>query len=235
MEKGYANSLAQDQVKPEQPDNKRRQMIVKRSDDRLSHFLMNENGVQLLEARTTNGCVDIFSGAGDAKVSGRTPAFSMTYDKEKRDWRLSSSHCEHCQYRVPSRSCKDRGGQTLAVMRHAKEELGGGVAMCMDVDIPGFDADGTRGIWCPLCCDTQENRIEFTSLRPKWNQKLGSLCMDFKGRVDAASAKNFQLCLNDEVVLVYGKRSTGNFILDFEYPLSPAQAFAIALTTMFWT
>lgn len=234
MEKGFANELAPDQVKPQAADVPKRQMVVKRSADRLSHFLYNEDGLQLLEARTGNGCVQIFAAVGDAKVKAGTPAFSLTFDKDKKDWRFASSYCEHCQYRVPSKSCKDRGGQTLAFVRHEKEELGDGVAMCMDVDIPGLTADGTSSIWCPLCSD-EDRRIELTSLRPKWNRKLGSLCMDFKGRVDAASAKNFQLCLGEEVVLLYGKKSNGDFVLDFEHPLSPAQAFAIALTTMFWT
>jgi len=235
MEKGFANELAPDQVKPEAAQVPRRQMRVRRSDDRLSHYLFNEDGIQLLEAQTKNGCVKVFAAVGDAKVSGATPAFTLTFDKDKTDWRLASSHCEHCQYRVPSKSCKHKGGQTLAFVKHAKEELGGGVAMCMDVDIPDIKADGSSEIWCPLCTDAEDKRIELTSLRPKWNSKLGSLCMDFKGRIDAASAKNFQLCLDDEVVLLYGKKSNGDFVLDFEHPLSPAQAFAIALTTMFWT
>jgi len=235
MEKGFASELAPDQVKPQAAEVPRRQMCIKRSEDRLTHFLYNEDGIQLLEAKTENGCVKIFAAVGSAKVPAMMPAFTLNFDKDKRDWRFSSSHCERCQYRVPSRSCKDKGGQTLAFMRHAKEDLGGGVAMCMDVDIPNIKANGSSVIWCPLCSDSEDERLELTTLRPKWNQKLGSLCMDFKGRVDAASAKNFQLCFNEEVVLLYGKKSNGDFVLDFEYPLSAAQAFAIALTTMFWT
>lgn len=235
MEKGLANKMAPDQMKPQAATDPRRQMIVKRSTDRLTHFLHTEDGTKVLQAQTADGCVKIFGVAGDAKASASTPAFTMSFDKDKVDWTLTSNHCEHCQYRVPSRSCKSRGGQTLAFMRHGKEELGGGVAMTMDVDIPAMNANGSSVVWCPLCSDAHDKRLELTTLRPKWNPKLSSLCMDFKGRVDAASAKNFQLCFNDEVVLVYGKRSNGDFILDFEHPLSPAQAFAIALTTMFWT
>jgi len=237
MEKGFATKLVPDQVKPQAVKAPRRQMIVKRSGDRLTHFLHNEEGTQVLEAQTTNGCVKIFGAARDKIASPSTPAFTLSFDKEKKDWTLTSSHCEYCQYRVPSRSCscKERGGQRLAYMRHAKEELGGGVAMCMDVDIPDINADGSSVTWCPSCSDAEEKRLELTSLRPKWNPKLGSLCMDFKGRVEAASAKNFQLCFDDEVILMYGKKSNGDFILDFEHPLSPVQAFAIALTTMFWT
>merc|ERR1719321_2653878 len=68
MEKGFANELAPDQVKPQAADVPKRQMVVKRSDDRLSHFLYTEDGLQLLEARTGNGCVQIFAAVGDAKV-----------------------------------------------------------------------------------------------------------------------------------------------------------------------
>merc|ERR1719453_2515256 len=105
----------------------------------------------------------------------------------------------------------------------------------MDVDIPQIGTDGQSEIWCGMCDGSDEARIELTSLRPKWNEKLSSLCMDFKGRVEAASAKNFQLCLDEKPVLIYGKKKNGTFALEFEHPLSTAQAFTIALSTMYWT
>jgi hypothetical protein len=105
----------------------------------------------------------------------------------------------------------------------------------MDVDIPQIGVDGQSETWCPLCQGSDDARIELSSLRPKWSEKLQALCMDFKGRVEAASAKNFQLCLDDKAVLVYGKKANGTFCLEFEHPLSTAQAFTIALSTMYWT
>jgi len=178
--------------------------------------------------------VQVFATGGNSKVPVDIPAFTLVHDKDKRNWTVGSSFCSKCAYRNPFNSCKDKGGQTLAFVRHAKEEIGEGVAMCMDVDIPQIGVDGQSGVWCPLCQDANEARIELSSLRPKWNEKLKSLAMDFKGRVDAASAKNFQLCLDDKTVLVYGKKANGTFCLEFEHPLSTAQAFTIALSTMYW-
>ncbi len=43
---------------------------------------------------------------------------------------------------------------------------------------------------------------------PKWNEQLGAYCLNFGGRVTAASVKNFQLVDDrdpDRVVLQYGK------------------------------
>jgi len=235
MERGFARALARDEVRPAAAEVPRRTMRVERSEDRLVHVLYNEEGAPVLEARVKQESVQIFAAGGDLKLPTELPAFTMTYDKEKRNWKVASSYCDKCVYRAPSCSCKDHGGQTLALVRHMKEEIGEGVAMCMDVDIPSIGADGAGAIWCPLCKGAEENRLELGSMRPKWNEKLKSLTMDFKGRVECASAKNFQLCLDDKVVLLYGKKATGDFALEFEHPMSPAQAFAIALTTMFWT
>lgn len=44
---------------------------------------------------------------------------------------------------------------------------------------------------------------------PKWNEQLGAYCLNFGGRVTAASVKNFQLMEegdpSERVVLQYGK------------------------------
>lgn len=46
---------------------------------------------------------------------------------------------------------------------------------------------------------------------PNWNEQLGAYCLNFGGRVTAASVKNFQLVDDedsDRVVLQYGKVRT---------------------------
>lgn len=82
--------------------------------------------------------------------------------------------------------------------------------------------DGKRG-----------NMHVFTNKRPSWNEKLKAYVLNFNGRVTQASVKNFQLVEegdNDTVMLQFGKVSTNRFTLDFRYPLSPMQAFSIALS-----
>lgn len=197
MEQGFVSSLALDQVKPEAKGTTRK-MIVERSDDRVCHVLYNENREKVLEARLTDQGIHVFAASIDSKVPIGTPAFTLTYDKDKTNWTIGSRYCETCAYRNPFNSCQNKGGRTFGFIRHGKEEIGGGVAMCMDIDVPQIGADGQSETWCALCKGSDNDRIELSSLRPKWNQKLQSLCMDFKGRVEAASAKNFQLCLDDK-------------------------------------
>jgi hypothetical protein len=234
MERGYVRTLARDQVKPE-AEGKTRKMTVERSEDRLCHVLYNEDLERVLEARLTDQGIHVFASSSDSKVPVGTPAFTLTHDKDKRNWTIGSSYCDKCAYRNPFSTCQNKGGQTFGFIRHGKEEIGEGIAMCMDVDVPQICADGQSETWCGLCEVADDARIELNSLRPKWSEKLKSLCMDFKGRVEAASAKNFQLCLDEKTVLVYGKKKNGTFALEFEHPLSTVQAFTIALSTMYWT
>jgi len=67
-----------------------------------------------------------------------------------------------------------------------------------------------------------------------WDKKLNSYVLNFRGRANQASVKNFQLCHshNPEIVIMQlGKVEQDVFIMDFRYPLSALQAFGIALSS----
>ena len=89
---------------------------------------------------------------------------------------------------------------------------------------------------------------------PQWNEDLGAHVLNFNGRVTQASVKNFQLIdksthhheegrldkrgkakngasKSDAVVLQFGRVAKDEFTLDFQWPLTPVQAFAIALSS----
>ena len=78
---------------------------------------------------------------------------------------------------------------------------------------------------------------------PRWHEQLQCWCLNFKGRVTVASVKNFQLvaavepCLNvpveeqEKVILQFGKIGKDIFTMDYRYPLSAFQAFAICLSS----
>lgn len=70
-----------------------------------------------------------------------------------------------------------------------------------------------------------------TNMAPRWDKKLNSYALPFFGRVKKASAKNFQLVVNDDpntIYLMFGKISKDVFCLDFRGPLTALDAIAIA-------
>lgn len=75
----------------------------------------------------------------------------------------------------------------------------------------------------------------FQNRPPWWNVELGAFVLNFGGRVSVASVKNFQLCerRDQEHVLQFGRiQGRHNFTVDFQHPLTPAQAFAIAISSL---
>jgi len=79
---------------------------------------------------------------------------------------------------------------------------------------------------------------------PRWHEQLQCWCLNFHGRVTVASVKNFQLVASDEraptpsnqeeeddVILQFGKIGKDLFTMDYRYPISAFQAFAICLSS----
>ncbi|KAK8663953.1 hypothetical protein V6N13_083758 [Hibiscus sabdariffa] len=78
---------------------------------------------------------------------------------------------------------------------------------------------------------------------PRWHEQLQCWCLNFRGRVTVASVKNFQLVAavepahnvspeeQDKVILQFGKIGKDIFTMDYRYPLSAFQAFAICLSS----
>jgi Tub family len=71
---------------------------------------------------------------------------------------------------------------------------------------------------------------------PWWNVELGAFVLNFGGRVSVASVKNFQLCDRsdqDHIMLQFGRiQGRHSFTMDFQFPLTPVQAFAIAISSL---
>lgn len=85
---------------------------------------------------------------------------------------------------------------------------------------------------------------------PRWHEQLQCWCLNFRGRVTVASVKNFQLIVatqqpaagpttsqptsqsdHDKIILQFGKVGKDMFTMDYRYPLSAFQAFAICLSS----
>ncbi|KAM7488210.1 hypothetical protein LguiB_025694 [Lonicera macranthoides] len=77
---------------------------------------------------------------------------------------------------------------------------------------------------------------------PRWHEQLQCWCLNFHGRVTVASVKNFQLVASpasgqparpehEKVLLQFGKVGKDVFTMDYRYPISVFQAFAICLSS----
>jgi len=261
MEKGFARELATDFMHPLRRSRTLWKFNVIRSDDKLQYRLFSAEGDFLMFARVNsearlvsvflynpeekNARSDGVQNAESALYDPQRPAFTMSFDQKKTEWRLVQEKCEHCRWIPKHRNCDNLGKQQVMVGRHERVPVGSGIFNCMDAAIPGIYSDSSRVIWCPTCSpgdlgkqESEEQSVQhFVTKVPAWNDEVESLVLDFKGRTILSSAKNFQLALRkspDHVVCQYGKIGPNTFGLDFKYPLSLVQAFSMSLTTLFW-
>jgi len=252
LECGLAREIATEFMHPLRRSSKLWRFHVVRSEDKMQYRLFSDGGDFLMYARAhLEACrVDLF--LYDPSEEGRLydpsrPAFTMSFSKDKSEWRLVQERCEHCRSLPQHLSCSSRGKQQVATIRHSREPIGDGIFNCMEVQIPSLYSDGSRVVWCPMLGrgdlagphddDAGEVQTLFTK-QPTWNDEVESLVLDFKGRNILSSAKNFQLSQPQKpghVVCQYGKIGPTTFSLDFKYPLSVVQAFGMSLTTLFWT
>ncbi|KAJ3180959.1 hypothetical protein HDU87_001607 [Geranomyces variabilis] len=114
----------------------------------------------------------------------------------------------------------------------------------MTVVLPSMTRDGNRVPLNPIDDkDSLSGRLrngndrEILKLHnkaPQWNDETQSFVLNFNGRVTLASVKNFQIVHDndlDYIILQFGRVSDDTFTVDFQYPMSCVQAFAIALTS----
>ncbi|KAL2519828.1 Tubby-like F-box protein 5 [Forsythia ovata] len=97
--------------------------------------------------------------------------------------------------------------------------------------------------------DGKERPLVLKNKQPRWHEQLQCWCLNFRGRVTVASVKNFQLVAatqpaagaptpsqpaqsdHDKIILQFGKVSKDMFTMDYRYPLTAFQAFAICLSS----
>ncbi|KAF3436387.1 hypothetical protein FNV43_RR23479 [Rhamnella rubrinervis] len=86
-----------------------------------------------------------------------------------------------------------------------------------------------------------EGLLVLRNKAPRWHEQLQCWCLNFNGRVTVASVKNFQLVAapengaagqeHENVILQFGKVGKDVFTMDYQYPISAFQAFAICLSS----
>lgn len=228
MEMGLARELVTDFMQPLQHASKLWKFQVERSKDRQQFRMFCEGGDFLMSASVSKDGRHVAFFLYDpcekhnALYNPERPAFTMSCDAARSEWRLVQERCDDCHYATRQCACSSRGRREVLSVCHASQTVGDGVNHCMEVCIAPTANYGEQLLVSKL---------------PVWNDEVGSLVMDFKGRRVLASAKNFQLARSESpnhVVCQHGKIGPNTFSLDFKYPLTVIQAFAISLTTLFW-
>ncbi|XP_072965381.1 tubby-like F-box protein 8 [Typha angustifolia] len=110
-----------------------------------------------------------------------------------------------------------------------------------DIIGPSHEGDEEEG--------AKEMPLVLRNKAPRWHEQLQCWCLNFRGRVTVASVKNFQLIAatqpaagaptpsqpapteHDKIILQFGKVAKDMFTMDYRYPLSAFQAFAICLSS----
>ncbi|KAF7804810.1 tubby-like F-box protein 3 [Senna tora] len=109
--------------------------------------------------------------------------------------------------------------------------------------IPFFRSKSTRMENLQSVPMTSQNKgiLVLQNKSPRWHEQLQCWCLNFNGRVTVASVKNFQLVASrksgvseqaqENVILQFGKVGKDVFTMDYQYPISAFEAFAICLSS----
>jgi tubby-related protein 1 len=91
-----------------------------------------------------------------------------------------------------------------------------------------------EGILSNFKCGKKNGVKEFFNKNPTWNEQLQAFVLNFNGRVEKPSVKNFQMIdeqSDKRIYLQFGRVTNDTFNMDFEWPLTPFQAFTICLSS----
>lgn len=129
-------------------------------------------------------------------------------------------------------NCHNEHASTMSISKGKKPEV--------DFGLTGSGNSSTPPEESTTCA---REPLILKNKAPRWHEQLQCWCLNFKGRVTVASVKNFQLvaaaepCQNvsaaeqEKVILQFGKIGKDIFTMDYRYPLSAFQAFAICLSS----
>ncbi|XP_003741623.1 tubby-related protein 3-like [Galendromus occidentalis] len=114
----------------------------------------------------------------------------------------------------------------------------------MCVAVPELDENYKRKTVQPTCEEETlyerfkaakvDDLLVLKNKNPVWNEETQSFVLNFHGRVNQASVKNFQLIEESDpeyICMQFGRVKEDHFSLDYSYPFCAIQAFSIALSS----
>ncbi|XP_010241698.1 PREDICTED: tubby-like F-box protein 8 [Nelumbo nucifera] len=161
----------------------------------------------------------------------------------------------HCTMHSIPASALDAGGTVPGqpeLLPRSLEDSFGSISFSKSIDHSvEFSSSRFSDIAGPRDDDEEgkERPLILRNKAPRWHEQLQCWCLNFRGRVTVASVKNFQLIAatqpaagaptpsqpappeHDKIILQFGKVGKDMFTMDYRYPLSAFQAFAICLSS----
>lgn len=181
------------------------------------------------------------------QVSPRVPACNYsvgTICYELNVLRTRGPRRMHCvMHSIPVSSIEEGGiAPTPTSFSHSFEE------QCSPIRGPKekdsiIDFSSTSLSEPPVSIQGSGEPLVLKNKAPRWHEQLQCWCLNFRGRVTVASVKNFQLVAavdpshnvsaveQEKVILQFGKIGKDIFTMDYRYPLSAFQAFAVCLSS----
>ncbi|KAJ3410824.1 Tubby- protein 3 [Chytridiales sp. JEL 0842] len=137
--------------------------------------------------------------------------------------------------RFYNKGAKAKGLKELSCMTYSKTVL----PREMNVAVPAThldenSEDTTLDILTDIRMQNTQKLLFLRNKPPRWNESTQSHCLNFGGRVTQPSIKNFQLIMDNNenyIVMQFGRCGPDYFTLDVRWPMTPLEAFAVALTT----
>ncbi|CAN1344260.1 Tubby-like F-box protein 2 [Linum perenne] len=181
------------------------------------------------------------------RVSPRTPALNYTIgtiNYELNVLRTRGPRRMHCVINSIPVSSMEEGGSapTMTSLPETADEQFSPSPVSKGRG-PGSEVSFTSPSESPMVIPSSGEPLVLKNRAPRWHEQLQCWCLNFRGRVTVASVKNFQLSAafephhnvlaeeHERVLLQFGKIGKDIFTMDYSYPLSAFQAFAICLSS----
>ncbi|CAN1814093.1 Tubby-like F-box protein 2 [Linum perenne] len=181
------------------------------------------------------------------RVSPRTPALNYTIgtiNYELNVLRTRGPRRMHCVINSIPVSSMEEGGSapTMTSLPETADEQFSPSPVSKRKG-PGSEVSFTSPSESPMVIPSSGEPLVLKNRAPRWHEQLQCWCLNFRGRVTVASVKNFQLSAafephhnvlaeeHERVLLQFGKIGKDIFTMDYSYPLSAFQAFAICLSS----
>ncbi|KAJ3299816.1 hypothetical protein HK104_006750 [Borealophlyctis nickersoniae] len=134
-----------------------------------------------------------------------------------------------------NKNSNNKGLRELACMSYSKTVLPREMSVAIPAThIEELSDDLSKDIMADVKTQNASKLVFLRNKPPRWNEATQSHCLNFGGRVTQPSIKNFQLVGDGDegyIVMQFGRCGADCFSLDARYPMTPIEAFAVAISS----